>query len=72
MAQKYFREMGGFWSMCLKASIKVVSECHDLGTCIFSHRGGFDRLEVVVNLDAYQITNYQLPSKTHHFLLPDF
>ena len=33
----------------------------------------FGRFEAVASLDAYQITNYQFPSKTHHhFLLPDF
>ena len=33
---------------------------------------GFGGLEAVAGLDAYQITKYQFPSKTHHFLLPDF
>ena len=33
---------------------------------------GFDRLEAVASLDAYQITNYQFLSKIHHFSLPDF
>ena len=32
----------------------------------------FGRFEAVASLDAYQITNYQFPSKTHHFLLPNF
>ena len=27
----------------------------------------FGRFEAVASLDAYQITNYQFPSKTHHF-----
>ena len=33
---------------------------------------GFGKFEAVASLDAYQITNYQFPSKTHHFLLLDF
>ena len=37
MAQKYSREMDSFWSMCLEASIKVVSKCHDLGTSVFGY-----------------------------------
>ena len=32
----------------------------------------FGRFKAIASLDAYQITNYQFPSKTHHFLLPDF
>ena len=28
---------------------------------------GFGRFKVVASLDAYQITNYQFPSKTYHF-----
>ena len=71
MAQKYSREMGNFWSMCLEASIKLILECHDLRTCVFGQREGFGKLEAVASLDAYQITKYQFPSKTHHFL-PDF
>ena len=37
MAQKCFREMGNFWSMCPEASIKVISEYHDPGIlfCLF-------------------------------------
>ena len=35
-AQKYSREMGNFWSMCLEASIKVISEYHDLGILFYS------------------------------------
>ena len=50
----------------------MISKYHGLRTCVFGHRGGFDRLEVVAGLDAYQITNYQFLSKAHHFLLPDF
>ena len=30
---------------------------------------GFGRLEAVASLDAYQITKYQFPSKTHHFFV---
>ena len=32
----------------------------------------FGSFEVVASLEACRITNYQFPSKTHHFLLPDF
>ena len=38
-----------------------------LGTFVFGHRKGIGRLEVVASLDAYQITNCQFLSKTHHF-----
>ena len=33
---------------------------------------GFGRLEAIASLDAYQITKYQNPTKTYHFLLSDF
>ena len=46
MAQKYSREMGSFWSMCLEASIKVVSECHDLGTSVFGYWKGLAGLKL--------------------------
>ena len=42
-----------------------------LGFC-FAYWKGFDRLETVASLDAYQITNYQFLSKLIIFLLPDF
>ena len=32
----------------------------------------FGKFKVVASFDAYQITNYHFPSKTHHFLLSDF
>ena len=51
---------------------KMVSKYHGLGICVFGHRKGFDKLEAVASLDAYQIINYQFLSKTHHFSLPDF
>ena len=72
MTQKYFREMINFGQHALRHRSKMVSKYHDLGICVFGHRKGFDRLEAVASLDAYQITNYQFLSKTHHFLLPDF
>ena len=72
MAQKYSREMGNFWSTCPKASIKVISKYRDLGILRFWSSMGFDRLEAVASLDAYQITNCQFLLKTYHFLLPDF
>ena len=33
---------------------------------------GFGRFKAVASLDAYQITNYQFPSKTHHFFVAWF
>ena len=72
MAQKYSREMGNFWSMCPEASIKgdfEISWFQDL--CFWSLKR-FGRFEAVVSFNAYQIANYQFPSKTHHFLLLDF
>ena len=71
-AQKYFWKMNNIWSMCLEALIKVISEHHDFGTCVFGHWKGLASLKLVASLNAYQITNYQFPSKTHHFLLLDF
>ena len=64
-------KMGDFWSMRLEASIKVISERHDLGTYVFSDWIGLAGSKLVASLDAYQITNYQFPSKIH-FLLLDF
>ena len=69
MAQKCYREMGNFWSTCPKTSIK--DDFKVSWSCVFGHQGGFDKLEAVASLGAYQITNYQFLSKTHHFLLPD-
>ena len=37
MAQRVLEKMGNFQSTCPKASIKVISEYHDFGTCIFGH-----------------------------------
>ena len=33
---------------------------------------GFDRFKAVASLDAYQIINYQFPSKIHHFFVAWF
>ena len=33
-------KMGSFWSMCPEASIKVISERHDFGNCVFGHWKG--------------------------------
>ena len=41
----------------------MISEYHDLGTCVSGHLKGFGKLETVASLDAYQITNYQFLSK---------
>ena len=46
MAQKYSRELGNFWSMCLEASIKVILERRNLGTCVFSHWKGLASLKL--------------------------
>ena len=68
MAQKYSQEIGNFGSTSPKASIRVISEYHDLrDLCFWGHQKSFGRLEAVASLDAYQITNYQFLSKTHHF-----
>ena len=56
-----------FGQHALRHQSKMISKYHDLETCVFCHRGGFDRLEAVASLDAYQITNCQFLSKTHHF-----
>ena len=40
------REMGNFRSTCPKASIKVILEYHDSGTCIFGHWKGLTGLEL--------------------------
>ena len=69
---KVFQRNGQFWSTYLKALIKVISTYRDLRILCFWSSMGFDRLEAVASLDAYQITNYQFLSKTHHFLLPYF
>ena len=65
MAQKCFREMGNFWSTCPRHQF---SEYHDLGILCFWSLKRFGKLEAVASLDAYQITNYQFLSKTHHFI----
>ena len=67
MAQKRSREMDNFGSTCPKALIRVISEYHDLRDLYFWSSKGFGRLEVVASLDAYQITNCQFISKSHHF-----
>ena len=46
MAQKYFREMDNFWSMCHGALIKVISKHHDLGTCVFGYWKGLASLKL--------------------------
>ena len=71
MAQKYSREMDNFGQCALRQQSRMTLKYYGFGTCIFGHRESFDRLEAIASLDAYQITNYQFLSKTHHFLLPD-
>ena len=41
-----FQEMGNFRSTCHRASIKVISEYHDFGTCIFGHWRGLASLKL--------------------------
>ena len=72
MTQKYSREMINFGQHAPRHQSKMVSKYHDLGICVFGHRKGFDRLEAVASLDAYQITNCQFLSKLIIFLLLDF
>ena len=73
MAQKRSREMSDFWLTCPKALIKVILEYHDLrDLCLVDEKGFCGRLGAVASLDAYQITKYQFPLKTHHSLLPNF
>ena len=68
MAQEIFWGMGNFRSTYPKASIVVISEYHDLGTCFF---WSLKRFEAAASLDVYQITNYQF-LKNSTFRLPDF
>ena len=62
MAQKCFRGMGNFRSTCLKALVRMISVCHDLGI-LFCSVKMFGRFETVESLDAYQIINYQFLQK---------
>ena len=71
MAPECSREMGNFLSMCLEASIEVISKYHDPGI-LFCLLKMFGRFGTVASLDAYQITNYQFLSKLIIFSLPDF
>ena len=67
MTQKCYREMGNFWSTCPKASIEDDFKTSRFWDWRFWSSMGFDRLEAVASLDAYQITNCQFLSKIHHF-----
>ena len=71
MAQKYFGEMGNFGQHAPRHQSKMISRYHGLGT-LFCSLKRFGRFETVASLDAYQITKYQFPLKTHNFLLSDF
>ena len=62
MAQKCFRKMGNFRSMCSKTLIKVILGYHDLGI-LFCSLKRFGRFETVASLNAYQITKYQFFQK---------
>ena len=67
------REMGNFQSTCPKASIKVILEYHDFGTCIFWSLKGFGKFEAIASFDAYQITICQTLQKLIiNFFLLDF
>ena len=58
MAQKRSREMGNFWSTCPKASIKVISEYHNLrDLCFWSSRGFWQAWSCS---KSWCIPNYQL------------
>ena len=58
IAQKCSREMGNFWSTCLKASIRVISEYHDLrDLCFWSSKGFW---QVWSCSKSWCIPNYQL------------
>ena len=46
MAQKRSWEMGNFWSTCLKASIRVISEYHDFRDLCFAHWKGLKGLKL--------------------------
>ena len=72
MAQKCYREMGNFWSMCPVALNQGDFRASRSWNLCFWSLKRFGKFEAVASLDSYQITNYQFLSKTHHFLLPDF
>ena len=61
-----------FWSTCPKVSIKVISEYHGFGVCIFGHWKGLGRFEAIASLDAYQITKYQTLQKLIIFFIAWF
>ena len=69
MAQKCSREMGNFCQHAPRHQSGRFQNITILETCVFGYREGFGKLEVVASLDAYQITNYQFLSKTHHFFI---
>ena len=58
MAQKYSRKIGNFWSTCPKASIKVISEYHNLrDLCVWSLKGFWQAWSCS---KSWCIPNYQL------------
>ena len=67
MAQEYFREMGNLVNMPqgIKDDFKV---SRSWGLCFWSSMG-FDRLETVASLDAYQITNFSFFQKLIIFVV---
>ena len=71
MAQKCFRKMGNFRSMCPKTLIKVISGYHDFGILFCSWKR-FGRFETVSK--SWCIPNYQILvfSKTRRFLVAWF
>ena len=72
MAQKYSQKMDNFWSTCPKASIRVISEYHNLrDLCVWSSRGFWQAWNCS---KSWCIPNYQLSIsfKNSSFLLPDF
>ena len=55
--------MGNFSQHAPRHQLWVISEYQDLKDLCFWSLKRFGRFEAVVSLDAYQITNYQFPSK---------
>ena len=71
MAQKYSRKIDNFLfgQRAPRHQSRMILKYYGLVICVFGYWKGVGRLEAVASLDAYQISS---PTKTHHFLLPDF
>ena len=66
---KMFSKNGQFWSACPKTTIKDDSEILWFWELCFWSLKIICRFGAVASFDAYQITNYQFFSKTHHFFV---